>query len=123
MDNYSLDFFLIFLFAAVQWRISRLILAAYPERWARYAIVLFDVFLGVSYAFTFSVVPARLHLPGRITMVLGAGSLAYLMTATSVLGIYYLLARCANISAPKSTLYGGGSSIPPATRSSLRPSW
>ena len=91
MDNYSLDFFLICLFAAVQWRISRLILAAYPGRWPRYAIVLFDVFLGVSYAFTFSVVPARLHLPGRITMVLGAGSLAYLMAATSVLGIYYLL--------------------------------
>jgi predicted MPP superfamily phosphohydrolase len=91
VDNYSLDLFLIFVFAAVQWRISRLILAAHPQPWARYAVPLFDAFLVTSYALTFSRVPARLHIPGRIAMVLGAGALAYFMTATSVLGIYYLL--------------------------------
>jgi predicted MPP superfamily phosphohydrolase len=68
-----------------------LILAAYPQRWVRAAILSFDAFVAVSYAFTFSEVLALLAIPAGPLMVLGAGSLAYLMTATGVLGIYYVL--------------------------------
>jgi predicted MPP superfamily phosphohydrolase len=95
VDNYQLDIFLIVVFAAVQWQISRLILSSGPARrhktivWP--TVIAVDVFLAVSYAFTFSIVPARLHLSGRWTMVLGAAALAYFMTATAVLGIYYVL--------------------------------
>jgi predicted MPP superfamily phosphohydrolase len=91
VDHYRLDAFLILVFTLVQWRITRLILAAYPRRWVRVAILAFDTFVAVSYAFTFSEVLALLAIPAGPLMVLGAGSLAYLMTATGVLGIYYVL--------------------------------
>jgi predicted MPP superfamily phosphohydrolase len=47
--------------------------------------------LAVSYSFSFSEVTMGLHLPGRATMAIGAVALAYCMTATAVLGIYYVL--------------------------------
>jgi predicted MPP superfamily phosphohydrolase len=92
VDNYKLDLFLIVVFAAVQWQITRLLLGSGLARrhksivWP--TVLAFDVLLVISYAFTFSTVPAILHLPGRASMVLGAGSLAYFMTAAGVLGIY-----------------------------------
>jgi len=91
VDNYPLDVSLILIFALVQWRITRLILNAYRQRWVRPAVLLFDVFLAVSYAFTFNSVAAALNLPSRPTMTMGAGALAYLLTATGVLGLYYVL--------------------------------
>src|SRR5205085_5751091 len=51
----------------------------------------FDALLVIGYSFTFSIVGARLGLPGRVTLVPGAVALAYFMTATGVLGIYYML--------------------------------
>ena len=91
VDNYTLDLFLIFLFTLVQWRITRLALAAWPHTWLRVLLYLWSAFLVVSYSFTFSIVLAWLRVPTRIGMLLGAGSLAYFMAATVVLGIHYLL--------------------------------
>jgi predicted MPP superfamily phosphohydrolase len=90
--NYPLDLTLIVIFALVQWRITRLLLAATSCRWVRPALLLFAASLAVSYAFTFSVVLARLRLPTRIGSILGAGSLTYFLTVTAVLGIHGLLA-------------------------------
>ncbi len=92
MANYPLDLTLIVIFALVQWRITRLLLAATSRRWIRPALLLFAASLAVSYAFTFSVVLARIRIPTRIGSILGAGSLTYFLTATGVLGIHGLLA-------------------------------
>ena len=92
MANYPLDLTLIVIFALVQWRITRLLLAATSRRWVRPALFLFAAFLAVSYAFTFSVVLARVRIPTRIGSILGAGSLTYFMTVTGVLVIYQALA-------------------------------
>ena len=92
MANYSLDLILIVVFVFVQWRITHIILAATPRPSVRYAILCFDAFVAVSYTFTFSTLLARLGIPSHFGMVLGAGALAYLMTATSVLAIYHVLA-------------------------------
>ena len=92
MANYPLDLTLIVIFALVQWRITRLLLAATSRRSVRYAIFLFAAFLALSYACTFSVVLARFRIPSRIGSVLGAGSLTYFLTVTGVLGIYQALA-------------------------------
>ena len=91
MANYSLDIFLIAVFAFVQWRITRIIIAAWPYAWVRYAMLLFDAFAAFSYAFSFSEVLSMTGVPSRLGSVLGAGSLAYFMTATSVLAIYQVL--------------------------------
>jgi predicted MPP superfamily phosphohydrolase len=91
VDNNWLDYFLIALFTLVQWRITRIIVAAYPQRWVLPAVVLLDAFLAFSYSLTFTYVVVRLGVPARVEAVLGAGSLAYFMTATGVLGIYYVL--------------------------------
>jgi predicted MPP superfamily phosphohydrolase len=90
--NYSLDLTLIVIFTLVQWRITAIILQAAPQRAVRYAILLFDTFAAVAYAFSFSEFAALTRLPTRVASILGAGSLAYFMAATSVLGIYYVLA-------------------------------
>ena len=92
MANYPLDLTLIVIFALVQWRITRLLLAATSRRWIRPALFLFAAALAVSYAFTFSVVLARLRIPTRIGSILGAGSLTYFLTVTAVLGIHGVLA-------------------------------
>jgi uncharacterized protein len=85
--NYTLDLTLIFIFAFVQWRITRMVWNAAPYRAARYGIILFDVFAAISYSFTFSWVLAALRIPTSPGMVLGAGSLAYFMTATAMVAI------------------------------------
>ena len=92
MSNYTLDITLIVIFTLVQWRITRLLLASTSRRWVRVALVLFTTFVAISYAFTFSVVLARVHLPTRIGSILGAGSLTYFITVTVVLVIYQVLA-------------------------------
>jgi predicted MPP superfamily phosphohydrolase len=91
VDNNWLDYFLIVLFTLVQWRITRIVLAAFPQRWVLPVVVLFDLFLAFSYSLTFTYVVMRLRVPVRVEATLGAGSLAYFMTATGVLGIYYVL--------------------------------
>ena len=92
MANFPLDLVLIVVFALVQWRITRLLLAATSYRWIRPVLFLFAASVAVSYALTFPVVLARLHIPARIGGILGAGSLAYFLTVTVVLAIHSLLA-------------------------------
>jgi len=67
-----LDIILIVVFALVQWRITSLVFAAAPHRAVRYAMLAFDVAIAISYAFTFSIVLARLPIPTRVGMLLGA---------------------------------------------------
>ena len=93
MANYTLDLILIVIFALVQWRITRLVLAANPHRAVRYAMFVFNVAVVISYSFTFSVALAWLRIPTRIGMILGAGSLSYFMTATSVVALHFILKR------------------------------
>lgn len=88
MSNYTLDIFLILLFALVQWRITRLVLGSTRNRSLRAGILIFDAAAAVSYVFTFSVVLAALPIPTTLGMALGAGSLAYFMTATAMLVIH-----------------------------------
>ena len=90
--TFPLDQTLIVIFALVQWRITRLLLAATSRRWVRPALFFFAASLAVSYAFTFSVVLARTRIPTRAGSILGAGSLAYLLTATCALVIYEIFA-------------------------------
>ena len=92
MANYSLDLILIALFLLVQWRVTVILLAATRRRALRYTIFVFDLFLTVSYAFTFPIVLYPLRIPTRLGMLLGAGSLTYFITVTSVLVIYQALA-------------------------------
>ena len=92
MANYSLDLSLIVIFTLVQWRITAIILTALPQRAVRYGIFLFDAFAAFSYTFSLSELSALTGVPSRMGSVLGAGSLAYFMAATSVLAIYYVLA-------------------------------
>jgi predicted MPP superfamily phosphohydrolase len=90
--NYSLDLTLIVIFAFVQWRITLIVLAGAPYRWVRYAIYFFNTFGALCYTFTFAEALAALPIPAHIGMVLGAGALAYFMTATGVLMLYQVLA-------------------------------
>jgi len=90
--NFPLDLTLIVIFALVQWRITRLLLAATSHRWIRPALFVFAATVAVSYAFTFSVVLARVRIPTNIASVLGAGSLTYFLTVTGVLAIHQVLA-------------------------------
>jgi uncharacterized protein len=100
----SLDILLIVVFALVQWRITGLLLAFVDRhrgvdphiagavrRAARAVIFLFDVLVVVSYSFSFSPLLGRLRIPGRIGLVMAAAALAYLMTATFVIGLHQVL--------------------------------
>ncbi len=97
MVIYPLDLSLIVIFTLVQWRVTRLLLGVTSRPWVRYALFLFDAFVAVSYAFTFSTVLARVRIPTRVGSVLGAGSLTYLMTVTGVLAIYQVLVWVRNL--------------------------
>jgi len=88
VSTYTLDIILIIVFTVVQWRITRLVLAATANRWARYAIFSFDAAAAISYSFTFSNFLARLPVPTQPGMVIGAVCLAYFMTATAMVGLH-----------------------------------
>jgi len=50
--------------------------------------ILFTVAVAVAYTFTFSQMLARLGIPGKLAMMLGACSLAYFILATAALAMY-----------------------------------
>ena len=91
MSNYTLDIFLIVVFTVVQWRITRLVLAANRHRYIRYGILAFDVFVAIAYLFTFPTFANALPGPTPLVMVLGAGSLAYFMTASLVMAVHTVM--------------------------------
>lgn len=91
MDNYPLDLALIVIFLLVQWRITRLALAAAPGRLARYGVFAVDVLVAFGYALTFGFAREWMRVPTTVGMVLGACALAYCMTATAVVLLHLLL--------------------------------
>jgi hypothetical protein len=72
----------------VQWRITRLVLAAAQHRAARIGIFVFDAVVAIGYTFTFPTVLMRLPLPHQSGMVIGAVALAYFMTASAVMVLH-----------------------------------
>ena len=52
---------------------------------ARVAIILFTVAVAIGYTFSFSQMLARLGIPGKLAMMLGACALAYFIMATAAL--------------------------------------
>jgi uncharacterized protein len=89
--NFPLDSFLIAVFFLVQWRVTVLLLRATARPALRYAIFAFDLFIAASYALTFPIVLYPLRIPTTLGMILGAGSLTYLITVTCVLIIHQCL--------------------------------
>ena len=77
------------IFVAVQWRIALILLRlAGPRTVARGAVFLFEAVLLAGYSFSFSELVPHLGVPGHVALVMGAGILAYLITATAVLAVY-----------------------------------
>ena len=91
MSNTILEYSLILVFLAVQYRITRLVLAASGRPVVRYAILAFDAAALASYALTFQWVIVRSGLSPRLIMLLGAGALTYFMTASAVVAVHSLL--------------------------------
>ena len=82
-------------FVAVQWRIAVILLRLAGRRFsgwartaARAAVFLFAAVLLAGYLFSFSELVSHLGVPGHIALIMGAGILAYLITATAVLAVY-----------------------------------
>jgi predicted MPP superfamily phosphohydrolase len=91
----ALNLIVTFVFVAVQWRIAAILLRAAGRHfsgWARTAargtVFLFDAVLLAGYSFSFSQLVPHLGIPGHIALILGAGILAYLITATAALAVY-----------------------------------
>jgi len=92
------ELILIIVFAIVQWRITVLLLRAAGRRFSgrrrtlsRSAIFLLDGLLVVGYVFTWSEAVARMGVPGRPAIWIGALTLAYLMGSTALLVLYSIL--------------------------------
>jgi hypothetical protein len=93
--NLALNLVVTFVFVYVQWRIAVILLRAagrlfsgWARTAARGAVFLFDALLLAGYLFTFSELVPRLGIPGHIALIMGAGILAYLITATAALAVY-----------------------------------
>jgi predicted MPP superfamily phosphohydrolase len=87
-------------FAAAQWRISVLLLAAARRRLrdrallaAQAAVVLFTTAVGFGYALTWSEFLSRVPLPTRAATLWGAAALAYLLVASATLGVRWAFRR------------------------------
>lgn len=94
----SFDLILIAIFSLVQWRITQMLWAAAGRRLprsllpsARAAIVIFDVLVVAGYACTFPALLSRLGISGRMGLVIGAGALTYLMTATAMMAVHFFV--------------------------------
>jgi hypothetical protein len=93
--NLALNLVVTIVFVSVQWRIAAILLRVAGRLfsgWARTAargtVFLFDAVLLAGYSLSFSELVPRLGIPGHIALILGAGILAYLITATAVLAVY-----------------------------------
>jgi hypothetical protein len=96
--NLALNLAVTIVFVFVQWRISAILLRVagrLSSGWARTAahgmVFLFDAVLLAGYSLSFSELVPRLGIPGHIALILGAGILAYLLTATAVAAVYLAL--------------------------------
>ncbi|MGA2270046.1 MAG: metallophosphoesterase [Bryobacteraceae bacterium] len=91
----ELDLIASIVFLLVQWRITagwlRLagrLFSGWIRAAARGAVFVFDAVLLTGYLFSLSEMMARLGIPGHLALLMGAGALAYLITATVVLAVY-----------------------------------
>ena len=91
----ALNLIVTIVFVSVQWRIAVILLRAsgrlfsgWTRTAARGAVFLFDALLLAGYSFTFSELVPRLGIPGHVALIMGAGILAYLITATAALAVY-----------------------------------
>ena len=85
----ALNLIVTIVFVAVQWRIAVILLRLAGRRTAvRGAVFLFEAVLLAGYSFSFSQLVPHLGVPGHIALIMGAGILAYLITATAVLAVY-----------------------------------
>jgi hypothetical protein len=91
----ALNLIVTVVFVAVQWRIAAILLreaARLFSGWAltaaRGTVFLFDALLLAGYSFSFSELIPHLGIPGHIALIMGAGILAYLITATAALAVY-----------------------------------
>ena len=91
----ALNLIVTIVFVSVQWRIAVILLRAagrlfsgWARNAARGAVFLFDAVLLAGYSFSFSELVPHLGIPGHIALIMGAGILAYLITATAVLAVY-----------------------------------
>lgn len=91
----SLDFVALIIFVLAQWRITVIWLRLARRRSGRARIAAFsaifalDALLASGYAFNFaSLLVKRVIIPGHAAMMLGAGSLLYLMSATAALALH-----------------------------------
>ncbi len=85
-------------FAFVQWRIARLLLAWAACRFsgrsltaARWFVYLFSAVVVAGYVCTMSDLTARWKMPGRLTMLAGAMDFVYFLAATGMWLVYTLL--------------------------------
>jgi predicted MPP superfamily phosphohydrolase len=92
-----LDFLFLLIFGFVQFRVSVAALRLAKRRLsgarlqaAKAGVFVFDGLLLIGYALSISDVAARLHAPGNLSLILGAGTLAYLITASAVWVLYSL---------------------------------
>jgi len=96
--NLALNLVVTSVFVSVQWRITIALLRVASRLfsgWARTAargtVFLFDAVLLAGYLFSFSELVPHLGIPGHIALIMGAGILAYLITAAAVLAVYLAL--------------------------------
>ena len=91
----ALNLIVTVIFVAVQWRIAVVLLrlagrhfSGWARTAARGAVFLFEAVLLAGYSFSFSELVPHLGIPGDIALIMGAGILSYLITATAVLAVY-----------------------------------
>ena len=97
--NYSLDITLIVIFALVQWRITRMVLGRTSNAaMCATACYVFNVgIVRLLFAHVSQSCWPSIPLSTHLVSVLGAGALAYLMTATAMLAIYHGDATAARV--------------------------
>ena len=94
----TFDILLLVVSMVVQWRIASLALDWIRRRLsggkriaARAGVVLFAAILPLGLGCSYSDLVSRLRIPGRPAMILGACTLAYLVTSAGVLLLYFVL--------------------------------
>ncbi len=87
------DLTLFIIFGIVQWRISRGLWRAHPSRGAHAAIIVFNLAVFFGYLCTFADPPRLMNLPGRPAETFGAAALTYLITASLVRPIHWVISR------------------------------
>ncbi|MGA2118068.1 MAG: metallophosphoesterase [Bryobacteraceae bacterium] len=93
--HFSFDYLAVGVFAVVQWRISRALLAAAGRRWrgaglgaVRWAVAGFNVAVALGYVITWPYMATILRVSGPHATLVGALALGYLMIATGALAVH-----------------------------------